>query len=327
MNSTKRSTILGTLFLTIIIGFITMEVILLYAAAKFDYSLPTWLAMSITEMLVVAVSLIFMLFVRPVSLSELGFKKIKGRTVLWSLLLGFLSLPLLTVVNLISQFFVKNTLTQASDTLLSVSVPLLFFLMAIVPPVCEEFVFRGIFHRGYDNVTSVWFAILTSALLFGLMHLNINQLSYAFVIGILFAVTDKIADSIYPSIIMHMVINGINVVQLLLVNIITANAGVNQSVAELAESTRNNSALMVQMLIVYIPLAVICTGLCALVIYAIAKSEDRLDVLKSLNPKEKTATNEESRARAFSIPLIVAVVICIVYIFFAEQIFTAIGLQ
>ena len=59
------------------------------------------------------------------------------------------------------------------------------FFVGILAPVCEEVVFRGAIFGGMKKEGNIFKAVMVSGLLFGLLHMNINQASYAFVIGIL----------------------------------------------------------------------------------------------------------------------------------------------
>ena len=50
-------------------------------------------------------------------------------------------------------------------------------------------------------------AALMSGLIFGLMHLNFNQFSYGFVLGVIFAAVVEASGSIYASMAIHFLIN------------------------------------------------------------------------------------------------------------------------
>lgn len=87
----------------------------------------------------------------------------------------------------------------------------LFLYMVIVGPIGEELVYRGMALKNLSCVSRK-FAIISSALLFGLMHGNILQFIIGFIIGIFFAYIDVKADSILPSTILHIINNFIAVV-------------------------------------------------------------------------------------------------------------------
>ena len=58
--------------------------------------------------------------------------------------------------------------------------------LVVIAPLTEELIFRGLILRGLLARTSPWRAIVISALLFGLVHLNPWQIPFAFVAGLVF---------------------------------------------------------------------------------------------------------------------------------------------
>ncbi len=76
------------------------------------------------------------------------------------------------------------------------------FLYGILPAFCEEFFFRGLVLRSFERF-SAFAAIVLSAVIFGIMHGNLQQLLFASVIGVVFAIVVRYTDSIVPAMIMH----------------------------------------------------------------------------------------------------------------------------
>jgi len=60
-----------------------------------------------------------------------------------------------------------------------------FFKIAILAPVIEETLFRGIIMHGLMKNYKSWYAILLSGILFSLFHLNPWQMTYTFFLGII----------------------------------------------------------------------------------------------------------------------------------------------
>lgn len=85
-----------------------------------------------------------------------------------------------------------------------------FFLsvlcIAIIPAFGEEILFRGAVFSGFKTM-GVKKAILLSALLFSLFHMNILQTVYQFIFGIVLAIVLLISGSIFATIIMHFLNN------------------------------------------------------------------------------------------------------------------------
>jgi uncharacterized protein len=85
-------------------------------------------------------------------------------------------------------------------------VPILFSCVAA--PVLEEMLFRGVILRGFLRQYSRTFAILWSATLFGIAHLNLYQLATALVLGIVSGWLYERCRSLWPCILLHAAYNG-----------------------------------------------------------------------------------------------------------------------
>lgn len=84
------------------------------------------------------------------------------------------------------------------------------FVIALTPAICEEVFMRGAVLSGHRNV-KLWKAAILNGVLFGLFHNNFGQLFYATAFGIILTFVVVLTDSIYPSIIMHFIMNGLSV--------------------------------------------------------------------------------------------------------------------
>ncbi len=80
------------------------------------------------------------------------------------------------------------------------------FTVAIIPAICEETAHRGLLLNGLKGM-GIKQAMILSSLLFGLMHLNVNQFFYATVLGFLIALSVVLSKSIIPAITIHFINN------------------------------------------------------------------------------------------------------------------------
>lgn len=78
----------------------------------------------------------------------------------------------------------------------------------IAAPIAEELFFRGVVLKQTSRV-SARFGIIFSAVMFGLMHGNPYQFVMATVIGLFFGYITVKTDSLIPSIVCHIAINGL----------------------------------------------------------------------------------------------------------------------
>lgn len=94
------------------------------------------------------------------------------------------------------------------------SLPLAFLSVAVVAPLCEELIFRGVFLRGFLENYRAWTAILLSSLLFAVVHLNPWQGVSAFGLGMLLSWFVVRTGSLVPAIAGHVMNNAVAVVGL-----------------------------------------------------------------------------------------------------------------
>ena len=86
-------------------------------------------------------------------------------------------------------------------------------LVALLPAVAEEVTFRGVVLAGLRRSGSRWIAVLGSALVFGLFHINPYHVAAASLIGVLLGWVALESGSILPGILIHLVNNGAQVLQ------------------------------------------------------------------------------------------------------------------
>ena len=115
-------------------------------------------------------------------------------------------------INVLSQLVTPNVVSNHMIPLI-MEYPFLvsFFVIAITPAVCEEVIYRGVLFRNYRK-SGLAVGLLLSGFLFGIMHMNLNQFSYAFVLGILLALVTELTGSMLPTMFLHLYINGRSVV-------------------------------------------------------------------------------------------------------------------
>ena len=86
---------------------------------------------------------------------------------------------------------------------------LVVFYSAFLPAICEEITHRGMLLNGFKKY-GLTKALILSSLMFGLMHLNINQFFYASIVGLIIGFIAICANSIIPAMIVHFTNNFIN---------------------------------------------------------------------------------------------------------------------
>ena len=144
--------------------------------------------------------------------SDFGFKKISLKIILISIGLGFI---LFFVNNYVADIFYAILTILGYDNAINIAlsvsdIGLEFLLTALVPGFCEEVLHRGMYMRGSQKQGYTRYGLLFSSILFGLMHLNIQQFFYAAILGSLMGIVVIVSDSIYPAMIIHFMNNALS---------------------------------------------------------------------------------------------------------------------
>jgi len=138
-----------------------------------------------------------------------GFKKEKLPPVLLSVVLGVsLNLFLVGVLNFLP---VPDDIEQPIDILFGDNIILMLISIAVMAAFTEEIIFRGIIQKRLTKMMSISGAIFLQAFIFGVIHMNLLQSSYAFFLGLIIGIVYLWHDSIWIPITIHFVFNGTSV--------------------------------------------------------------------------------------------------------------------
>ena len=80
-------------------------------------------------------------------------------------------------------------------------------LLAVLPAICEEVVFRGVIFNGLRSKMSDVWAVLLSSALFMIMHGRLEQFVYPFVLGIVLSFVVLRTGNLFSSILVHFLNN------------------------------------------------------------------------------------------------------------------------
>ena len=143
------------------------------------------------------------------------FRKINWKAILVSIAIGLLVYLLNVLITTFFNAFLSALGYQFSSggQMTSYPVWLLFvniLMTAILPGICEETTHRGLLLNGLTGLGQKK-ALILSSVLFGLLHLNIEQVFYATLIGLLVGYITCITNSIYPAMIIHFMNNATSV--------------------------------------------------------------------------------------------------------------------
>lgn len=182
------------------------------------------------------------------------------------------SFPVISFLNLLSMLFVKNALTDAMASLQQTGFLVMFLTIAILPPISEEILCRGVLYNTYSRRRPLT-GVFLSAVLFSLFHMNLNQIPYALFVGIVFAFMLEGSDSILVTMVMHFAINGYSTV----VNFLSAGSGAVDTAGqmELLEMYAKQPAMLQMTLGIMGFQALICCAILIGLIYGMFKINGR----------------------------------------------------
>ena len=296
MNSKK----VNRIFLAIVLTHIVTVILLGIFGSVFTLEIVPNFIISQAIILVPAVAGTLIARENPFKLA--GFHKIKISSVFMIVLFTFLVMPLTTVINAFSMLFVDNTVVAMSGDILQVPFIVMLFIIGVFGPFSEELVFRGIIYHGYKKSGTVFQALLLSALLFALMHMNFNQAAYAVVIGVMLVLLVEATGSLWGSIIFHVIFNSQQVCLMYLSDKVSPGS-------LMASEDMLTKDMLMMALSVYLVIAAVTTTLAVCVLVWIAKNEKREEKLRAVWTERKNKTG----SRMITVPLLAAIVLCLSY--------------
>lgn len=292
----------GWLYLIIACVSISISFLLTALHLKTEFELDMIPNILISEAMLIVPTFFMLLFSKEKVTEVLSIRKIKWSTFFGVIAFTIASSPLVTSVNLISQLFVENTVTENSAKFLSLHPLLLIFFVGVLAPVCEEVVFRGAIFGGMKKEGNVFKAVMASGLLFGLLHMNINQASYAFVIGILLGFLVEATGSIFSSILFHVLVNATNAIMMII-----SDSVISDEMMANADEMVTTSTLL-NMIGIYVVLAVIGTTIAICLLVWMSKNEGRQPLLIKAWGDRKV-----KEGKVISVPFVIGVVISILF--------------
>lgn len=275
-----------------------------------DISLGIIESLLLSQLIVLVPTALFLFGTRTDPGRLIAHNRPKFTTTLLVVVFTFLCMPAIIAVNAFSMLFVDNEVAGLQSYMLSVPWWQILLIVGIIGPVSEEFVFRGVIYHGYKTSQRFVGSMLLSALLFGLTHLNFNQMSYAVLVGIVSVLLLEGSGSIFYSMLFHICINTTNVVQMLVQK---AQGTIMSQEESMAYIERTMQMPYKQALAVSVSVyAVIAAGAAALagcLFYLIVKKENRVQHMQQL----LHGNTGEKKTKLISVPLVISVVLCLLY--------------
>ena len=178
------------------------------ADPNFEIDLPIWALLLVGQLLAFGLPCAIYLMVRRDKIKEfLPMRRLGWRNVIMITGMALSIQPVFMLLNVLSQFIFPNVI---AEVIMGIGrqdgLAMALIIIAIVPSIFEEVAFRGIGFAGFKHV-SIRKAALINGLLFGFIHMNMNQFLYAFVLGAVFCYFMYYTKSLWAPILAHFVFN------------------------------------------------------------------------------------------------------------------------
>lgn len=270
----------GIFFFLVMVMEIPMAVLVGAVSSFFPEKYAFVISILMTQGYFLICGIVYMLVTKTKFSRDLKMQKFKISTFFLSLVVLITAAPMSTWLNVFSQLFAENEMAGNIFEMTEVLPAVLgVLLVGCLPGFIEELLYRGIMFSAFRK-RSILTGVIISALSFGLMHMNFNQIMYAIYLGLVFALLVEATGSLCSSMILHMLFNAMNTLYLYILPVMYEFLGryspeyANVDLNEMMSQTVTKPELLV-MLVVITPFAIGGFVLTILLLKLIAKMNGR----------------------------------------------------
>lgn len=296
------------------ISYILLSILAGAVIGVMDINMPLWGSYLISQAIVLLPALIYVAIHKINIIVCMPYRKLRISDGLLSLLFGYALVPTMLFVSNLTSLFSTNYVQDSVQELIAYPFVVQLLIIAVLPACVEEFVFRGLIYHSYRKNGILGAAVL-SGLVFGLMHLNINQLSYALLMGIVFALLVEATGSMYSSMLAHFAANSYSIIMMQLVSMTSGGSELLEQSAQAAESSMNSVPVIIAQVVMLGLVAAGFLEIAYLLFKKIAVRNGRWEYLKEQLHKGFKPQNGE---RFITPPLIATVAAAVVYMLYME---------
>lgn len=194
----------GVIFQIVAVG------MLLFPGSLIQYYLGLW-GVVITELMFLALAVVWTLAkktplkeVFPVKVPTV--RDVIGTVMLWFGVMPLSILSVLIMMMLLPDNFV-NTASGLNEVLSGESAVLTFVTVAVLPPVCEEALQRGVALSYFRSLKHDWVIVLIIGIFFGILHLDPVRFGTTAILGAALAYVVVKRNNIVLAVIIHFINN------------------------------------------------------------------------------------------------------------------------
>ncbi|HRX87476.1 MAG TPA: ABC transporter permease subunit/CPBP intramembrane protease [Phycisphaerae bacterium] len=166
----------------------------------------------------VLVPLIIVAYFKVDVLKTFALRMARARFLLAGLLIGLSGWVLAHEIFVVQSRFIPvpqvllETDTQLIDAFSAYSLIVPLLLISIVPALCEELMFRGFLFSGIRSSAGKWTTIIATACIFAVFHIMLIRFAITASLGVLLGYLRWQSRSLWPSILAHLLHNGVTIV-------------------------------------------------------------------------------------------------------------------
>lgn len=304
--------IAGLFFFLIMVLEIPLSFVVLVIGDAIPANYNMLASILITQGYLLVCALIYVVVTKQSFVKDFMVRKYKISTFFLSVILLMVASPMASWLNMLSQLFTKNEISNAVFEVTNVlPVGIGVLVIGCLPGFVEETIFRGIIYSAFRK-RSVLTAIVISAFTFGVMHMNFNQMLYAIYLGVLFALVLEATGSLLSTMILHMLFNGVNTLYVYILPMLYEFLGrydeayANVDMGELMSQTVSKKEILASLFMVT-PFAMIGVVLTILLLRLIAKMNGRELTWQSICGDKE----EVKMTKPVNIPLVLGCLFCL----------------
>lgn len=282
--------------------------------------LPIYVAIVLGQIIILIIPSIIYFYVTKLPIKEtLRLNSIGVLDIIIIIAIGIFIQPAAMFIGTLASMFFPNLISKVVFEMNSLPLLTKLAVIALTPAICEEITMRGIFLSGYRKV-DIKIAALLSGLIFGILHMNMQQFFYAFALGVVLAYLVHITNSIFASMICHFTFNGFQTLLSAFAFKLAKDQGVIPGQQDIGTMPM---ASMILALVVLFFLAIIFTAIAAALFVALIqinkdrklKKERKLNLSGNLIVDENRYDIKENKESIFNWPFIASIIVFVIVLF------------
>ncbi|MBO4374721.1 MAG: CPBP family intramembrane metalloprotease [Lachnospiraceae bacterium] len=302
----KRVSRTGWLYLVIMELFIVANIVRLLFGGRAEMGILLELLMS--QGMVILPVIVYWIISRSGIKDTFSIRAVRIPTLLLTVLYTIMWYPLIGACNAFTMLFTDNAAIELSESFDGIHPALMLLSVGILGPLIEEFCFRGAILSGLLKSGRLFASVLLSALMFGILHLNLNQMAYAAVMGIAFGMVVSVTGSVWCGYVGHMLINSVSVAAIMVMSRLPKEL-VSQSTQSFDDPVMRSQ--VIAMIPILLIVGLVAAGLSVFLLKAMASMEGREEVFHRMFSRNKDGAE---KIHVFTLPASLGLILGAVFI-------------